>query len=412
MAARIVLVRHAETAANAAKLWQGATNSSFSPRGQQQLRRTAQRLKGLKPKIVVASDLGRAEASAGALGFDFDTDPRWREPSVGMWEGLAYSEIMERYPEELGAILRGEDLGLGGAERLSSVAERLNEAFEDLVTQMDGDGTAVVVSHGISLLTLVASLVGTSRPAPIRLMGNMGLTTIHVGEHGVQMAGYNDRTHLDEDLQPATDESHVVLVRHGRTAANVQERWQGHGDWPLDEDGVGQAGLVAGVLPPFDTVYSSPLSRAAATATAVADRQGAEVHIEEGLKEIGFGSWENLTTHEIADADPDGWKRLMAGEDLVRGGNGETFEGVRDRMAGTVERMVADHPGATIGVFSHGGATRAYLTGVLGLTFPDRHKLRSLRNTATGRVVYGPHGVRLASWNTGSHLPDIAVDGG
>lgn len=410
MAARIVLVRHAETAANAAKLWQGATNSSFSPRGQHQLRHTAARLKGLDPKIVVASDLGRAEASAGALGFDFDTDPRWREPSVGMWEGLDYREISERYPDDLAAMLKGEDVALGGAERLSAVSARLNEAFEDLVDHMDGEGTAIVVSHGISMLTLVASLLGTTRPAPVRLMGNMGLTTIHVGERGIQLTGYNDRTHLDEDLQPGDGESHVVLVRHGRTTANVEERWQGHGDWPLDGDGVGQAGRLASVLPRFDVVYSSPLSRAAATAAAVADRQGTEVEFDEGLKEIGFGSWENLTTHEIATADPEGWQRLMSGEDLVRGGSGETFLDVRQRVSGSIERMVGDHPGETIGAFSHGGATRAYMTGVLGLTFPERHRLRSLRNTATARVVYGAHGPRLASWNTGSHLPDLIAD--
>ena len=195
-----------------------------------------------------------------------------------------------------------------------------------------------------------------------------------------------------------------MLIRHGETAANVEQRWQGHGDWPLNEAGLAQAADAAAGVPALDALYTSPLTRARHTAEAIGDAQRLEPVVVDDLKEIGFGSWENLTTPEIASAHPEAWSRLMAGEDVVRGGHGETFAGARQRMTTAVESIVAAHPEQVIGVVSHGGTTAAYVTGLLGLGFADRPRLRSLGNTALGRVAYTERGPVLVTWNTGRHL--------
>ncbi len=406
MTARIILVRHAETLANAAGLWQGATNSGFSPRGREQLKRTAARFERLRPDLVVSSDLGRTQGTAGALGFDFETDPRWREPDFGSWEGLSLADVERRHPEEIAALQAGEDVRLGGGEKMSTVAARVVEAYEHIFDRMDGDGTAVVVSHGLALTALVATLVGTPlRPAPLMLMANTGVTTFHVGGRGsAQLVGYNDHSHLDDPMAVRRGETHVVLVRHGQTAANVQQRWQGHSDWPLDDQGRTQAERLAFSMPPVDLVYASPLARAAETAAAVADHQGRPVRTDTDLREIGFGAWENLTSEEIATSDPEGWHALMAGVDVARGRDGETFVGVRRRMAGVIDRIAAENTGRTVGVVSHGGATRAYLTGLLHLDFPDRQRIATLANTATARIVFRGDRAVLGSWNVAPHL--------
>ncbi len=407
MTARIILVRHVETVANAAGLWQGATNSGFSPRGQEQLKRIAARFDRLRPDLVVSSDLGRTQATAGALGFDFETDPRWREPDFGSWEGLGFADVQRRHPDQLAALMAGEDIRLGGGERLSTVAARVVEAYEHLFDRMDGNGTAVVVSHGMALMALVAALVGIpSRPAPLGLMANGAVTTFDVGDRGSQLSGYNDHAHLDDAAPLRDGETHVVLVRHGQTAANVQGRWQGHADWPLDDHGRSQAERLAFSMPPVDLVYASPLARAAETAAAVADHQGRPVRIDPDLREIGFGEWENLTSEEIASSDPEGWRALMDGVDVARGRSGETFVGVRRRMAGVIDRIAAENTGRTVGVVSHGGATRAYLTGLLRLDFPHRQRISSLANTATARIVYRGDRAMLGSWNVAPHLED------
>lgn len=404
MAKRIVLIRHAETTANEEGRWQGATDTTFSDRGRDQLARLRATTAELAPAIVMSSDLPRAEGSARALGFEPDVDARWREPNVGEWEGLTFAEISERYPGALEALLAGEDVPLGGGERLSSVADRVADGFAELSERLDDGETAVVVSHGLALLTLMAHVVGTRRPAPIQLMTNTGLTTFSVNEHGPQLTTYNDTSHLAAEPPRRPGETHVVLIRHGETPANIEQRWQGHEDWPLTELGHDQARQLAATLPPLAAIYSSPLSRAHDTASAVATAQATGVVVVAELKEIGFGTWENKTRAEIEEEDPGAFEQLRNGVDIVRGRTGETFTAVRERMTRAIDEIVGAHAGETVAIVSHGGASRAYLTGVLGLEFPDRNRLRSLGNTAFGRVVYGTRGPRLAAWNAAPHL--------
>lgn len=59
----------------------------------------------------------------------------------------------------------------------------------------------------------------------------------------------------------------IVLVRHGRTAANREGIFRGRMDVPLDATGRAQAAATAQLLKtwPLAAIYSSPLSRAART---------------------------------------------------------------------------------------------------------------------------------------------------
>lgn len=405
MPAHITLVRHVETVANTMRRWQGATDTPISPRGEQQAENLAKRLGEETPDILVSSDLPRAARTAAAIGVDFEADVRWREPDVGEWEGLTFDQIRAQWPGQLEALVRGDtDVAPGGGERLSDVAVRLNEAFADLVNRLGEDGSAIVVSHGLALLTLSADLLGRTRPAPLQMMGNAAISVFTVNHQGPQLVAYNDGSHLDEPHRNLRADTHVLLIRHGETDANVQGRWQGHGDWPLNDNGLRQARKLAPALPPVDALYSSPLARAKVTADIVAEHQGRSVRMEPGVKEIGFGAWENLTRDEIESADPDGVARLVGGEDVVRGGTGETFAAVQDRVTRAVDTIAERHRGGTAGVVSHGGATRAYLARLLGIPFAERNRIASLRNTAWARIGFGPRGAALSEWNAAPHL--------
>jgi broad specificity phosphatase PhoE len=411
--AYITFIRHAQTAGNAAGLWQGSTDTGFTEAGKTQLRRLGARFSSREPAVVVSSPLERAAATAAVLASGPELDERWREPNVGQWEGLGFDEIRRRWPDDLDAMLRGEDVAIGGGERLSDVETRVHEALADLVARLDDGDEAIVVSHGLALLTLTATLLETRRPSPIVLMENTGVTTFAFSDEGHALVGYNDVSHLDTPIDASDamprgrvrrEGTHVIFIRHGETDANVQRRWQGHGDWPLNDVGQRQARDLAPTTPLVDALYASPLMRAKDTALAVGEHQGHTVEFDHRFKEIGFGSWENLTREEIEALDPGSFGRLSAGEDFVRGGTGETFGGVQDRMAEAVDSVVASHPGGTVGVVSHGGATRAYLLRVLGVPFAERRRVMTLRNTARARFVFGRRGPTLAEWNTAPHL--------
>ncbi len=73
-------------------------------------------------------------------------------------------------------------------------------------------------------------------------------------------------------------------------------------------------------------------------------------------------------------------------------------------MERAVSRIVATHPGKRVAVVSHGGATRAFATRVLGMDFAQRHRLPILGNTAFGRIDYSDRGRAVAKWNVAPHL--------
>src|ERR687891_2945889 len=117
----------------------------------------------------------------------------------------------------------------------------------------------------------------------------------------------------------------IILARHGETDWNLERRWQGHSDRPLNETGRAQAEALAEQLAgePIAAIYSSDLMRAHETARIVASRLGRDVVAVPGLRERRFGSWEGLLDAEVearfpgAHGPPDGETR---DEMLRRGG--------------------------------------------------------------------------------------------
>lgn len=408
MPASVTFVRHAETEANVARLWQGQTDTAMSPRGNRQLAALRARLLDAEYDVVVASDLGRTVVTAEATGLDFERDHRWREIDVGEWEGLTYDEIKERDPEGWQAFLEGRDIALGGGESFTDIRERIRSAHRDLVERIGPDGKALVITHGLATAMAFYGALGVEREMAIRVPANTSLSTLHsfdLDNH--TLTSYNDATHLEDHDPPGhPGETRVVLVRHGETEGNISGRWQGHQDSALTEEGERQAKLLGATPPSVDVVYSSPTGRAHLTARAMVVTTGHEIDTHEGLREIGFGEWEGRTPDEIRASDPETFDQVRVhGVDVIRGRTGETFGGVRDRMTGAIESFVNRHQGRRVGVVSHGGSTRAYLSGVLGLDFPRvRTAVRSLQNTGIAHIGYDRRGPALIAWNIAPHL--------
>jgi broad specificity phosphatase PhoE len=403
----ITFIRHGQTTGNAAGRWQGHTNSNLTDLGHEQAKRLGVRLASVPFDLVVSSDLDRTMQTAKALGRPIETDERWREPFFGDWEDATTAEIMVRDAEKVNAVFNGEDVAIGGGERLSEVWQRTREAMDDLVNRV-GDGKVAVVSHGMSLLTLLSRILETKRPSPLRLLGNTAMAVAIVEDDDFSIQQYNDDTHLGHTSVPhfgsGPEDTEVLLIRHGRTQSNDEGRWQGHTDGELNAQGRRQVSLLGPALPAIDALYTSPLSRAADTAHEIAHNQKLDVRQEHNLREIGFGAWEGMTRSEIASAYPEEYAVLNDGSDTARGGNGETFAGVRKRMAVALGEIVGRHPGQSVAVVSHGGATRAYVTDILGIDFEHRGRVGLLDNTGYARMSFTTYGPSLVSWNLTPHL--------
>lgn len=88
----------------------------------------------------------------------------------------------------------------------------------------------------------------------------------------------------------------LYLVRHGQTDLSARRCYSGRRDIPLTDLGRQQAEHAGQVLrrARVDAVYSSPLSRAADTARAIAAATGAPVTIDQRLTEVDYGPLEGL----------------------------------------------------------------------------------------------------------------------
>jgi probable phosphoglycerate mutase len=177
----------------------------------------------------------------------------------------------------------------------------------------------------------------------------------------------------------------LVLWRHGRTEWNVDGRFQGQADIALDSVGRDQAVQAARVLATFAPValYSSDLSRAYQTATALAELVNLPIQTDKRLREIHVGSWEGMLGPEIRAQNPDLAERLWRGEDVRRSPTGESPGEVAERMAEVLGEIAAAAPdGSTVVAVTHGLAARVGSCRFVGLPFEHWRVMGGLSNCA------------------------------
>lgn len=155
----------------------------------------------------------------------------------------------------------------------------------------------------------------------------------------------------------------LILVRHGRTAANAGGQMQGRVDNPLDEVGIEQAEAVAAALPSVDRVVASPLVRAHETAERIASRSGAEVVVDERWLELDFGIYDGMP---IRDVPVSVWGRWQTDADWAPEG-GESLTQLRARTFEACEELATVAAQDDIVVVSHVSPIKAAVAWSLGL---------------------------------------------
>jgi broad specificity phosphatase PhoE len=167
-----VLWRHGQTVWNAERRFQGQSDIPLDETGQAQAGRAARLLAGLRPDLIVSSDLSRAASTAAALarlsGLKVTLDKDLRERHGGCWEGLTDSEIRARYPAEH-ASWNPPD-GEPGPVVAERVAAALHRTAATVSEPGMTSGLAVVVSHGAALRLGMSRFLGM----PNELFGVLG----------------------------------------------------------------------------------------------------------------------------------------------------------------------------------------------------------------------------------------------
>jgi broad specificity phosphatase PhoE len=189
----------------------------------------------------------------------------------------------------------------------------------------------------------------------------------------------------------------LFLIRHGETTWNVEGRYQGQADPPLNDQGLRQARSLARRLRRrgLAVLYTSPLLRASATTEILAGILSVPVHVDARLMEINLGRWQGRLATDIAREDPALFRRWHSEPWDVLPPGGESLTQVRNRVFAAADEILAGHRGQCVGIVSH--RIPCLLLGMRYLGFPaDAIGAFKIANASFEEIVVTDAGARAA----------------
>lgn len=198
---RLILVRHGKTDWNETGRCQGISDVPLNSAGIEQAEKVAFSLKDESIDRVYSSDLVRAKTTAEKIAahhsIDVDIRDDLREMDQGIFEGLDFSYIQEKYSDVLEHWRKDPDtLQLPGGESLRGVQERAFDAIADIKSR-SGSQNIVVVSHNMVIGTLFCSFTGS----PLKklrdyIVDEASKSVVEISDDRFVIISFNDIDHL------------------------------------------------------------------------------------------------------------------------------------------------------------------------------------------------------------------------
>ena len=162
----------------------------------------------------------------------------------------------------------------------------------------------------------------------------------------------------------------LFLVRHGTTTLNVENRYRGRRDIPLDaqgyQDAVDAARHLSGVG--LAAVYTGPLRRTIATAQIIADEARVpDLRILHGLNNVDYGAWEGMTADEAAMFDSEAFALYRQAPMRAVCPFGERLSDAQQRMIDALLLVGSRHADETVAAVTHAVMIRLAVMKLTGV---------------------------------------------
>jgi broad specificity phosphatase PhoE len=201
---RLYLVRHGQTAHNAAGLALGRANVPLNETGIAQAAAAGRALATYEISAIYSSPLQRARDTAAAVAEPHDLpvmiDDSLIEMDVGELDGLQFAAVGERYPDFIKEWLGPNCASavMPGGESLTQVRDRASAAIKRLQSEHESEGI-VVVTHNFVILTLLAGFLGLDLARFRSLRHDVGaISRVEWSRDRPVMTALNDTCHLLE----------------------------------------------------------------------------------------------------------------------------------------------------------------------------------------------------------------------
>lgn len=157
---RLILVRHAQTDANARHYLQGQSDGVLNETGLVQAAEIAEVLSSFFIEKIYSSDQKRAVATAKAIAskhaMEVKTDPRLQEWNCGDWDGMPAVEFLGMVEQEG---LTPSTLRPPNGETFQQIRARAEAVLAEILSQSEGQ-SVLIVSHGDFTRSLIGLLMG------------------------------------------------------------------------------------------------------------------------------------------------------------------------------------------------------------------------------------------------------------
>jgi broad specificity phosphatase PhoE len=168
-------------------------------------------------------------------------------------------------------------------------------------------------------------------------------------------------------LEDTAGTCRLFIVRHGTTTLNVENRYRGRRDIPLDaqgyQDAVDAARRLSGAN--LSAVYTGPLRRTIATAQIIADEARVpDLRILHGLNNVDYGAWEGMTAEEAEKFDPEAFALYRNCPARAVCPLGERLSDAQQRMTDALQLIGSRHAGEVVAAVSHAVMVRLALVAL------------------------------------------------
>jgi probable phosphoglycerate mutase len=167
------------------------------------------------------------------------------------------------------------------------------------------------------------------------------------------------------------------LVRHGETLHAAPGCFAGDIDPPITDKGRAEAEAVARVAAGLglEALYVSPKLRARMTAEPIERASRLAPVIEDGLREIAYGSWEGRKETEVEASEPEAFELWSRDPALFSPPGGESAFAVAARALPVLARARREHASGHVMLVSHKATIRILVCALLDVPiarFRDR----------------------------------------
>lgn len=169
----------------------------------------------------------------------------------------------------------------------------------------------------------------------------------------------------------------IYLVRHAETVWHHEDRYAGHTEIDLTDEGYKQAGRLSewAANQNIESIYTSTLKRSISTAIPTANKLRLSLISDPAFCEVNFGDVEGLTKKQFRERFPSVWSNFQDSPADTVLPNGESGRQAARRALEGLSKLIREDKSAEILLLSHGTLIRLLLSYFLNHDLNEYRKL-------------------------------------